>query len=204
MSRKSGLSTVEPELRSAPPPVPVGQDGDPGMGSYADPNMLEPAWGNMFDAMPFDSQPPNLINQDISTVDPLAGIQTPGFAPVQVQNIEADLMMVRAEMPFLPVMRWPTATRTAFMAVANTPADIQIPSGAVLVKLSGPGDWYASFQGLAQVPSATVSGEAGALYKPDDAWYYCGGKAALSVVSSAVNGIVTAKFIMRPSPNQGT
>lgn len=204
MANNKPTMAVANELKSSPPPKPVGNETDPMNASYADPNMLEPGWSAMFTAQPFDSQPANLIGEDISTVDPLAGIQTPGFAPVQVQNIEADLMIVRAEMPFLPIMRWPTATRTAFMAAANSPADILIPSGAVLVKLSGPGDWYASFQGLAQVPSATISGEAGALYKPDDAWYYCGGKAALSVVSSTVNGIVTARFIMRPSPNQGT
>jgi len=204
MANNVRAGDIGENVKTVVPTNPVGNETDPFKASYADPNLLEPDWSAMYQAQPFDSQPANLIGDDISTVDPLAGIQTPGFAPVQVQNIEADLLMVRAEMPFLPILRWPTVTKTVFMAVANTAADILIPSGAVLVKLSGPSDWYASFQGQAQVPSATVNGDAGSLYKPDDAWYYCGGKAALSVVAPAVNGIVTARFIMRPSPNQGT
>ena len=167
--------------------------------SYANPDLLAPDWSQFYNADPFNSQPPNMIGQDISKVDPLAGISTPNGPILEVQNIESDLLNLRAELPFLPVVKFPRNVFSVFLA-ANVAGDINVPTGAALVKFTGPGDWYVSSAGRAQVPSATMDPEQAAIYKPDSEWFYCGGIKQFSVVGPNAGTIVTARFIMRPSP----
>lgn len=168
--------------------------------SYADPVILQPDWSQHYNADPFQSQPPNMIDQDISTVDPLAGIKSPGEPVIPVQNVESDLIFLRAELPFIPIMKFPRTIKTAYMAAANTPTDIIVPEGAALVKFRGPGDWYVSMGGRAIVPGAGGDVDNASIYKPDAEWFYCGGIRQISVVATAAAGIVQAIFIMRPSP----
>lgn len=149
---------------------------------------------------PFNSLQPTYIGEDLSTVPPLAGIKQPG-SPIQpVQNIEADLMALRAEMPFLPILKPPQAARTALLQVANLAVNLEVPTSAVLCMFRGNGDYYVSFAGAAVRPIAgAVDAETATLYKPEGVFMYCGGTTQISVVSPSVNIIVQAWYWQRPN-----
>ncbi len=96
-------------------------------------------------------------------------------------------------MPWLPIQLLPQAVRTAFMPLANVAVDIAVPTGAAIVVFSGPGDFYVSLGGRAQVPAAGMDIEAAGIYKPQG-FFYVGGAKQISVVSPGVNGIVQCSF----------
>ena len=146
-----------------------------------------------YDALPYDSSPAHLQDMDISRVDPLAGISSPGQPIIPTQDIWNNLDTLRLKMPNLPITIIPHSIRTAFMALANTPTDIAVPTSAVIAVFSGPGDFYVSIGGRAVVPSATMDVEAASMYNPLG-FYYIGGVKQISVVSPNVNGIVQVKF----------
>lgn len=174
--------------------------------SYADPELIEiPNFNSLHSSLPFDSQPANIQDMDISLVPPLAGIVQPGSGVQQVQNVETDLAILRAELPWLPILKFPQAIGTVFLATANLAQDLIIPTGAVVVRFFSGFDYYVSLGGRAVVPTAAlfpVNGDAfsgASIYKPDN-WFYCGGVKSCSLVAPAANAIVTAVFINRPSP----
>lgn len=170
--------------------------------SYANPDLLNPAWSKFYQADPFQSQPANLINEEISTVAPLAAIKQPGEPITQVQNVESDLLLLRMELPFLPIVKYPRTVKTLFLG-ANIAGDIAIPGGAALVKFRGPLDYYVSFGGRAVVPTAASvleNPDNDSIFRPEGEWYYIGGINQISVVGPNAGTIVQATFIMRPSP----
>lgn len=171
--------------------------------SYADPALLASNFDAHSRALPFSSQPANVQNVDLSTVNPLAGIQQPGSPIVQVQNVESDLAGLRAMLPFLPIMLTPRIIKTAFMAAANSPVDLEVPTSAALVKFRGPLDYYVSFGGRAVVPIAGGDIDNASIYKPEGEWFYIGGVKSIGVVGPNANTLVQCVFIARPSPNQG-
>lgn len=152
-----------------------------------------PDFGAHYRALPFDSSPANVMDKDISTVDPLAGIQSPGQPVIPTQDVWNDLDTLRLKMPWVPIELFPSLIRTAFMAVANTPVDINVPTGAAIVRFYGPGDFFVSIGGRAVVPIAGGDVESASLYKPNG-YFYIGGAKQISVVSAAANAIVQAGF----------
>lgn len=152
-----------------------------------------PDFGAHYLALPFDSSPANVMDRDISTVDPLAGIQSPGQPVIPTQDVWNDLDTLRLKMPWVPIELFPALIRTAFMAVANKPVDINVPTGAAIVRFYGPGDFFVSIGGRAVVPIAGVDIETATLYKPQG-YFYIGGANQISVVSAAANAIVQAGF----------
>lgn len=158
------------------------------------PDFIEtPDFGALYTALPFDSQPADIMNTDISEVTPLAGIVQVG-SPVQpTQDIWNDLIAIRAKMPWLPIIQFPQAIRTVFMPVANVAVDIDIPTSAAFMRFAGPQDFYASLGNRAVVPNATGDREASSLYKPDG-YIFIGGVKQVSVVSPAANAIVQIAF----------
>jgi hypothetical protein len=152
-----------------------------------------PDYSSLYRALPFDSAPTTLIGVDASTVDPLAGIASPAQPIIPTQDVFNDLDTLRLKMPWLPIVLFPPLIRSAFMAVANTPTDINVPTGAAIVQFYGPGDFYVSLGGRAVVPSAATEVDASTLYKPTGA-FYIGATKQISVVSPNANGIVQAAF----------
>jgi hypothetical protein len=152
-----------------------------------------PDFSSLYHALPFDTSPANVIDHDISTVDPLAGISSPGQPVIPTQDVWNDLDTLRLKMPWLPIQLFPPLIRTAFMAAANTAQDIDVPTGAAIVQFYGPGDFFVSIGGRAVVPIVAGDRESASLYKPSGA-FYIGGAKQISVVSAAVNAIVQAAF----------
>lgn len=152
-----------------------------------------PDFGQHYDALPFDSSPANLQDRDISKVDPLAGINSPGQPVIPTQDVWNDLDTLRLKMPWLQIYLPPNSIRTAFMAAANTPTDLQVPTSAAIVMFVGAGDFFVSLGGRAIIPTAATDVEASTMYKPQ-LTYYCGGLKQISVVSANVNAVVQALF----------
>lgn len=146
-----------------------------------------------YSALPFDSSPANLIDRDISTVDPLAGIQSPAQPMIPTQDVWNDLAALYAKMPNVEIQLFPQAIRTAFLLTANVAIDLTIPTGAAIVKFFGPGDFYVSIGGRAVVPILGGDVETASLYKPTGL-FYCGGAKQVSVVSATANSVVQAAF----------
>jgi hypothetical protein len=110
-----------------------------------------------------------------------------------------NLMSLRAQFPFLPILPLPTAYESVHLA-ANTAEDIAIPSGASLMLLRGNADYYVATNGNAEVPSATnTAGNAGSnraksFYAPQGILLYVSGVNSISVISPDADTIVTACF----------
>lgn len=146
-----------------------------------------------YDALPYDASPAHLQGQDISRVDPLAGINSPGQPVIPTQDIWNDLNTLRLKMPWLPITMFPHSIRSAFMALANTPTDIHVPTSAAIAQFYGTGDFYVSLGGRAVIPTAATDVEASTLYKPQG-FFYIGNAKQISVVSPNANGIVQIAF----------
>ena len=160
----------------------------------AEPDVLAgPDFSAHYTALAFDSSPANVIDHDISTVDPLASIYSLAQPVIPTQDVWNDLDTLRLKMPWLAIELFPPLIRTVFMAVINTATEIHVPSGASIVKFYGPGDFYVSIGGRAAVPVVGVDSVATSLYKPQG-YYYVGGIKQISVVSAAANAIVQAGF----------
>lgn len=161
---------------------------DPFVMSYANPDLLTVGAQPVSPLDPFTARR-NVNIEEVDSVDPLAGIAPmPGGPVIPVQNIESDLAWLRGELPFIPVMKFPTTVVSIFLPLAGTAADLIVPDGTVLGLFRGNLEYYVNAQGRAAVPSAT-SGE-GNLYKPEHAWFYIGGHKQFSVVGTANNTFV--------------
>lgn len=169
------------------------QDADAGADWLGQPNFFEGFTRQPIVRGPYDDQdaPGRDGIGDSASVDDLAALGSmPGRDPFPSQNIESDLAWLRADMPFLPIIKTPRSIVTAFMALANTPTEIRIPDGAVMLRFSGDGDYYVSFEHQAVVPSATMDPNLMVVYKPEFAFFYVGAKKTVSVVSAQVNRMV--------------
>lgn len=131
-----------------------------------------------------------LPDGSIPTLTSISDLGGRHFVPSQ--NIEGDLVRLRAEMPFLPITAWPKNIRSVFLANANVAQNIDIPSDAVLGRFTGSTDYYANFEGAAVVPDAAMIGQDQnvSLYKPEWGWIYLAGLKQVSVVSPNANAIV--------------
>lgn len=166
---------------------------DRGPDYIGSPDLMSMQQTPMAPLVPFNGRAPSLIETDITTVPPLAGV-APGGNVLPVQNIEADLRQLRAEMPFLPIISRPQWSRSLFLA-ANVAQNVDVPTNVSLVRFASSGEFYVNFDGTASVPTANVFD--GVIYKPEGVWYYCGGLSQVSIVSPNVNTIVTLEFIGR-------
>jgi hypothetical protein len=102
-----------------------------------------------------------------------------------------DLMALRAQFPFLPVMPFPRSLVTAVLA-ANTPQDLQLADGTTVVRFFSDGDFYLSVGGAAVVPTSTNVQTAFSLYMPTGVLWYARGLRTVSVVSATADRVVQA------------
>lgn len=118
--------------------------------------------------------------------------------------IRNDLLRLRTRLPFVPIMPFPRSNYIAKLApgVAQT---INIPDGAVLMKLTGMVPFFASEKGAADgIDSVTAQGTGNPMFSVNslmpassDDWFYCTNFKALSVISFAIGNIVGAQFILK-------
>lgn len=166
---------------------------DPFRFSYADP-ILYAGFGlaPVAPATPFNGQPKGLIDQDITQVDPQAGVAPLGQV-IPVQNIDSDLVALRREMPWLPILKRPLVS-TLFFAAANVRQDFAIPPGVGLIRFKGNGGYWVGFDAGATVPSAAQADTFSA-YRPEEEWYYARNLKQVSVVADAINVSVSIRMI---------
>lgn len=133
-----------------------------------------------------------LENGEISKLPEMTSLQPmPGGVELPAQNIETDLMALRASLPFVPMMKWPKSIVSVFLPTAGLAVDLTVPNGAVLGRFSGNADYFISAEGRAIVPGAAGFDPAQAsIYKPEWNWFYIGGFSQFSVVSPVANAFV--------------
>jgi hypothetical protein len=162
---------------------------DRGPDFIGQPDLLAMTQTPMAPLVPFNGKAPTLIEADVTTVPPLAGV-APGGNVLPVQNIEADLRQLRAEMPFLPIIKRPQRTRSLFLA-ANVAQDVEILTSDALFRfLALPSAaFYVNFSGRAVTPTTGAGAETGVIHSP------LGMIQQISVVSPTADTIVTMEFI---------
>lgn len=125
----------------------------------------------------------------------------PGLAD---SNAFADLAFYRAEFPFVPIMPLPMVV-TKLLA-ANAPQEINMPSGTVLARFQGTGDFWLSWRDTARVPVAgadansPVSGSA--VYNPTGIWFYVNHVRQISVLSQGVCFVQAWCIAYKPIPKR--
>jgi len=112
-----------------------------------------------------------------------------------------DLLILRQQYPFLPIMPLPPRVRTVIVTNIAQAVDLVIPDAAVLMQIRGSGVYYMSSNGGARVPDATdsqaardSSNENMSFYPADGMYWYIGGMKSISIAAPVVNTIVTAVF----------
>lgn len=161
------------------------------LSSFLNPALFPFAPQELLNRDPYFNTDPERAMKEISTVPELAGIRPmPGGVEFTAQNIDTDLMGLRAQMPFLPIAQWPKSIRGVFLPTAGVPGVIEIPSGAVLGRFTGTADYFVSMEGQAQIPTATTPSDIGSIFRPEWAWWYIGGVTQPSIVSSVANAYV--------------
>jgi hypothetical protein len=128
-----------------------------------------------------DQIPPEFY--DPGKVNP--NFQAPSLNPV------TDLMELRYEFPFLPIMPFPASLSTVVLA-ANTAQDLPIIDGATVAMFFGSGDFYLSKLGNAEVPSSVNVANAQSIYKPTGFLWYVRGLRSVSVIAPNADTVVQA------------
>ena len=108
-------------------------------------------------------------------------------------HFDSKLAILRAENPYIPILKFPDAVLN-FVMTANVAQDVNIPSGAKLVRFAGSADYYVQRNGAAQVPTASLTGDLstmGALLKPEYAFFAAQEMGQLSIVAPTTGTIVT-------------
>ena len=106
-------------------------------------------------------------------------------------NPITDLMQLRAQFPFLPVLPFPRSLVTAVLT-ANVAQDIQLADGTTVVQFFADGDFYLSVAGNAVVPTSSNVSNAFSLYKPVGVLWYARGMRGVSVASATTGRVVQA------------
>jgi hypothetical protein len=128
-------------------------------------------------------------------VAPFPGVELPA------QNAMSDLLFLRSEFPFLPIMPFPHRTISRVMT-ANVPQEIPVPDGCMMGLIQGTADYYVSRHGAASVPATTNTAGSmqtqdnaeEALFRPEFAFFYLNGVSAFSVVAPTTGTIVQMAF----------
>jgi hypothetical protein len=116
-----------------------------------------------------------------------------------------DLMSLRRDFPFLPIMPFPALARSMFLTNAGQAVDFRLPNGAALAYFKGNNPWFMSIHGAATVPSATnaqsptnyatdTGNENSSFMSPEGVWWYVRGVQTVSMVSAVAGAIVTGLF----------
>lgn len=113
----------------------------------------------------------------------------PGVATVP-QGPRNDLASIRMQFPFVPIMPYPAPAAGVILA-AGAAQDIVFPQGTCVFILSGNGDYYASVQGAAELPTAANVGQNKSVFRPEFAWFYTQAK-SISVIAPNANTYVQA------------
>ena len=106
----------------------------------------------------------------------------------------AKLAAIRAQLPFVPIMPFPNAS-LAYKLAANTPQDINLPSGTKLILFSGNGEYYVNRKGVAQVPTGVHEDGTGSIQNPEFAYLYVEEIQQLSVVAPLACNLTVHCFI---------
>jgi hypothetical protein len=133
---------------------------------------------------------PAMIGTELDTVDPAAGLGMRSDTP------NRELMMLRAQFPFVEIMPIPNLVINKILTPVGIPQEIDVPDGAAICRFFATGDFYANFQGQANVPSAANLQDNQSFFRPDltGNYFYCKGKKQVSVASSTDGRIVTLAF----------
>jgi hypothetical protein len=146
--------------------------------------------------VPFNGKAPNLMETEISTVPDLAGVAPMGNV-LPVQNIQNDLRQLRAEMPFLPIIKRPSRVVSLFL-VQNVAQDIEVKSSDALFRFNATTypEFWVCFDGRAVVPTL-ANPNTGSIVNPLGVWYYAGMVNQISIVTPSATDRVSIEFIGR-------
>lgn len=129
--------------------------------------------------------------KDETDYAPHAGYQMPDGAPFMKQDAISDLTKIRAQFPFLSVMRMPRSITVECVA-ADTAYTIDIPDRAIIATIQATENFYISTGGACK-SVATDMGE-GQLLNPSYSWFYIGNKRQISVMSPVAGAIVQLQY----------
>ncbi len=165
-------------------------DDDKGDDFIGTPEMFQ---GNFRPITPsFDHIRPAPVQVD--NVDPMAGLQSAIDKHVMpVQNNQSNLAYFRSSFPFVQIVPWPAFSKVVALA-AGVAFDMSCRD-KMLVRFKGNGDYFVSFDNKARVPLVGDDDTQNqSLYKPEDDWYYIGGKNQLSIIAPGADIVVCAQF----------
>jgi hypothetical protein len=106
-------------------------------------------------------------------------------------NPTSDLMALRSQFPFLPVMPFPTVVKTVVLA-ANVAQDLVLADGTTVAMFFGSADFFLSREGNAVIPSSVNVAKAFSIFKPDRFLWYTRGMQNVSVISATAGCTVQA------------
>ena len=142
--------------------------------------------------------------QPIGEVEETAAIAAPDNSMlITPQGPKNDLMSLRAQYPFLPIMPMPAKVVPLVLTTANLAYNMRIPSGAVLMYMRGNSDYFVSLQGNAEIPSTANTAGVGntgvgidcqSFYAPQGWLFYVNQLKELSFNSPNAGTIVTCSF----------
>jgi hypothetical protein len=116
-------------------------------------------------------------------VMPAPGVVAPPQGP------RTDLQALRQQFPFVPIMPFPSII-TGVVLAAGVAQEIKFPTSGCVFILSGSGDYFASLQGNATIPSA-ADASPGSIYRPEFSWFYTLAS-GISVIAPNANTYVQA------------
>jgi hypothetical protein len=112
-----------------------------------------------------------------------------------------DLLDLRSQFPFVPIMPWPVGV-IGVIAGPTAPSDMVFPDGTVAFILSGNGDYYASMQGPAEIPTVANLQQNKSIFRPEFSWFYTKSN-RISIIAPNANTHVQALCVI-PSRMPGT
>lgn len=113
-------------------------------------------------------------------------------------DVHENLINFRADYPFVPII--PFASPAKLVLIGNTAQAINVPSGALFVRISyAGGNLAVSTKGNVSFP--TVAGEEsaseGILNPPNNTFYYVAGIRQLSAIGDTANVVASFEFYIQ-------
>jgi hypothetical protein len=105
-----------------------------------------------------------------------------------------NLMALRAQLPFLPIMPF-TNQNTAVLLAAGETVEITIPQSAKLCRFLGNCEYFVS-RGTARAPTTNVPSDQCGIMNPEDVWYYIEELQTISI-HTPVGGRVSVEFFIQ-------
>lgn len=111
---------------------------------------------------------------------------------VNIDDIETAFEKMHIKFPFLPINPPCNTRNQVYLESANDNVDMVVPGGALLMRLTGTGNFLMGSIDVDRLTSNVQDGSAPVLNP--EGWYYCQGKSSINIMALGDDLLVTAEF----------